>query len=74
MTNGMRRCECSSLMVRNNDDGSQDFKVEGKTGCLKCRGYGYVESCGDCAGTGMIPRAGKCGRCWGTGMQAVKDL
>jgi DnaJ-class molecular chaperone len=74
MPNNFRRCTCSNVMVRDNDDGTRDFKVVGKTGCLKCRSYGYVKTCNSCDGTGMLPKSGKCGECCGTGLQAVKEI
>lgn len=59
-------------MYRNEDDGKTTHKIVGKTGCLRCHGYGKVETCEACGGAGMLPGSTKCNGCWGTGVVPVK--
>jgi hypothetical protein len=62
------RCECSEVQYRNNRDGSRDYRIQGKTSCMKCRGTGLVNNCSVCDGCGMIPGSKVCPTCAGHGV------
>jgi hypothetical protein len=62
------RCECSQIVYRNNHDGSRDYRIQGKNGCMKCRGTGMVDNCSVCDGCGMIPGSRVCPGCSGYGV------
>jgi hypothetical protein len=61
-------CECASLMYRNNDDGSRDYKVQGKPTCRRCLARGWCAICPACSGAGMA-EGGRavCMKCGGSG-------
>jgi hypothetical protein len=62
----MARCDCAQTMYRNEANGKRSYKVKGKTGCIKCQGYGYTLKCETCDGCGMAAGV-KCTACWGCG-------
>ena len=61
-----KKCTCNFVAYRNNFDGTRDYKLVGKPSCRVCRGSGWVETCPECDGTGMLNSL-PCEKCGGHG-------
>lgn len=63
----MPNCSCARQMYRDNEDGTRDHKIAGKSSCQKCQGYGRILTCGGCTGCGLL-NGQRCPTCFGQGV------